>query len=1259
MKTFRIIVFALVAILLCLSACSGGSDDPTEPTPQPEVIKSEITIDSSIITNGLSLTNEKGELSISFTTNERWTLSVASTRSGASWCTPSATSGNKGNATVKFTITENTDYEDRSVSVTIKSGTASKSFIISQKGVEALLLTTDKYEVTQEGGTVEVEVKANIDYQMEISEDAKAWIKESSSRTLTTKKHQLEIAMNEESEKREGQVYFKSGDKVETVKVYQAGGAIILLSQNEYTVCDAGDTISVDIKSNVEFGVQMPEADWIVDEASSRGMSSHTLKYIIQTNEEYDARSASIVFYDKNSELKDTLKVTQVQKDAIIISEKKVSVAKEGETIEVKINTNVDFEVRIPSEVTWITQTDSRALVEKSVYLKVSENTDEESRSAKIVFANMESQLSESVEIIQAGASKASYADGVVTLISAGTMKDLLGDDYLNITSLKVVGPINGDDVVCLRQMLGASEFDDAEKGKLATLDLSESTIVEGGTWYYELSSTSERFYTSNDIIGNQMFRNCTSLENIVLPNTILSIGRSAFRESKSLTTINIPASVSFIGDIAFYNCSSLTSIVIPDGVTSIGEWAFYNCSSLTSIVIPSSITSIGKYAFRGCSSLVSIDIPDSVSYIGESAFKLCSSLVSIKIPDGVTSIENNTFDNCYSLNSIEISESVISIGIYAFYNCSSLRNITIPNSVTSIGVYAFAYCSSLTSINIPNGITTIGSSTFSGCSSLITITIGDAVTSIDGSAFNNCISLREFTCNTSTPPSVDMSYSNWQYDTNTTIYVPKGCESVYRKSIWGECFNVIFEIEKEDAVCYLPYGPTFKSIVELYLRQNVSLSKLKFIANSTTTSQLGIGYGAKCYLIANGEWIEIHTSADEFVAHNNCSQMFSILSLTSIDFGNSFNTSNVEDMSRMFRNCIELTTLDVINFDTSNVTNMQSMFSRCLRLKDLDLSTFDVSKVINMSFMFQGCENLKFLDVSNFYPENVVDISYMFSICHSLEEIDLSKWNTSKVENMGELFWDCPMLKKLDVSSFNTENVTNMKSMFSSCKNLTSLDLTNFDTSKVIDMELMFNGCSSLTELDLSNFDTKNVEDMFGMFEGCSSLSMVNVSNFETNNTKSMNGMFKDCSSLSRIDLSNFNTEQVADMAYMFYNCKSLSELNLSNFKTDNVKSMYMMFDSCSGLKSLIINGFNTSNIKSSIEFYGIFANLPNIELLDLGKHFVVNYANCALTNSIFGNKLGVKIICSNETMELLKKNIGETSLPITWIDAFTNEEF
>lgn len=117
--------FSLAALTFLLTACGGG-DDEEGLTPTPEETAS-ITIDSSIITNGVAFTAEGGEKSVSFTATTDWTLTMAATR-GVSWCTASVGSGGKGSATVKFTTQANADYDDRSVAVTIKAGTASQTF---------------------------------------------------------------------------------------------------------------------------------------------------------------------------------------------------------------------------------------------------------------------------------------------------------------------------------------------------------------------------------------------------------------------------------------------------------------------------------------------------------------------------------------------------------------------------------------------------------------------------------------------------------------------------------------------------------------------------------------------------------------------------------------------------------------------------------------------------------------------------------------------------------------------------------------------------------------------------------------------------------------------------------------------------------------------------------------------------------------------------------------------------------------------------
>ena len=77
--------------------------------------------------------------------------------------------------------------------------------------------------------------------------------------------------------------------------------------------------------------------------------------------------------------------------------------------------------------------------------------------------------------------------------------------------------------------------------------------------------------------------------------------------------------------NIAFTNCSELNNLVIPDGVVSIGSSAFDWCS-LTSVTIPNSVTSIGSSAFSTCQLLTSvtftgtIDEWNSIS-LGDNAF--------------------------------------------------------------------------------------------------------------------------------------------------------------------------------------------------------------------------------------------------------------------------------------------------------------------------------------------------------------------------------------------------------------------------------------------------------------------------------------------------------------------------------------------------------------------------------------------------------------------------------------------------------------
>ena len=363
-------------------------------------------------------------------------------------------------------------------------------------------------------------------------------------------------------------------------------------------------------------------------------------------------------------------------------------------------------------------------------------------------------------------------------------------------------------------------------------------------------------------------------------------------------------------------------------------------------------------------------------------------------------------------------------------------------------------------------------------------------------------------------------------------------------------------------------------------------------MADSMDNLPTSISFSGKSNLLTV-EYLNIDKVTNMYAMFRDCNN------LTSLDVSN-WDTSNVTDMSYMFYNCNKLTSLDVSNWDTSKVTNMKDMFVECTNLTSLDVSNFDTSNVTSMQYMFVECTNLTSLDVSNWDTSKVTNMSYMFYGCKSLTTLDVSNFDTSNVTNMYQMFYNCINLTSLDVSNFDTSNVTNMGNMFVNCNKLTSLDVSNFNTSKVTDMGYMFNGCNNLTSLDVSNFNTSNVTNMIAMFNGCNNLTSLDVSNFNTSNVTNMREMFYNCKSLTTLDLSNFNTSNVTDMGYMFWNCNNLTSLDISNFDTSNATNMYTMFQNCQSLTSLDVSNFDTSKVTN---MQGMFYGCTNLTSLDVSN--------------------------------------------------------
>ena len=151
---------------------------------------------------------------------------------------------------------------------------------------------------------------------------------------------------------------------------------------------------------------------------------------------------------------------------------------------------------------------------------------------------------------------------------------------------------------------------------------------------------------------------------------------------------------------------------------------------------------------------------------------------------------------------------------------------------------------------------------------------------------------------------------------------------------------------------------------------------------------------------------------------------------------------------------------------DTSNVTNMSYMFYECTNLTTIPL--LDTSKVTDMSYMFRDCPSLTTIPALD--TSKVTDMGYMFRNCRNLTTIPLL--DTSKVYNMTYMFRGCRSLTT--IPQLDTSNVTNMYNMFYDCTNIEQIHMTN------INADLTISDCTKM-EKDAIVEVLNNLKDLTG----------------------------------------------------------------------------------------------------------------------------------------------------------------------------------
>ena len=410
----------------------------------------------------------------------------------------------------------------------------------------------------------------------------------------------------------------------------------------------------------------------------------------------------------------------------INIADNSINATSAGGTQEIKLTTNLDYTIEIPEDAqSWLSLApETRALREDTIVFEVTANEGMQ-RYTTVALKDEQGKILQTIIFRQLGTCTEVHVE------TKGELEnELAGYDYANIESLKITGVLNDVDFLFIYRMMP----------NLKNLDIAEVNITA---------------------LPIQAFYKSTNVENLILPNTLITIGEEMFYQSK-LKTVVIPANATTIGNSAFEQCASLISIDIPANVETIGTAVFLYCSSLTSIEIPASVETIKASAFKGCSSLATV------------TFENGSQLKTIE--GGYPS--SGTFADCTALTSIEIPASVETIEAAAFKGCSSLATVTFEkgSQLKTIGGGGSSYYGA-----------------FGQLKNLMTVDMSACtqVKTIGESAFDGDSELRLFKIGTETPPTCGRDAFSG-INPYSVLKVPSGCADAYKaKSGWNNFASI------------------------------------------------------------------------------------------------------------------------------------------------------------------------------------------------------------------------------------------------------------------------------------------------------------------------------------------------------------------------------------------------------------------------------------------------------------------------------------
>ena len=516
--------------------------------------------------------------------------------------------------------------------------------------------------------------------------------------------------------------------------------------------------------------------------------------------------------------------------------------------------------------------------------------------------------------------------------------------------------------------------------------------------------------------VGDGVFSGCTSLEAIILPDSLKRIPGSMFEGDKKLTTVKFGKATDTLsgapkqasGDNikkikknAFAKCESITKVDFGKA-TEIEEKAFIDCTGMTSFHV-GECSVVGTSALENCSALKEITLLAD-QYGGTSA-----EAKSFKDPNKTNSSEGYVFKGCTSAKKITIkTDDKVKLSSGMFQNCSALTAVGGDLSkIQIVGKDCFSGCKSITNLNMPV-LKIIENSAFADCSALKQIT--DDITlpikaeDYGDKAFQNCSALKiSLTGSISTIGSSAFQNSGvTAIDLNGMV----GGTVVIGKSAFADCANLVAAtINSQDAKKFSVGADVFSNCPKL--------QKAVYDGPIITASMF-----KNCPKLSDVRILADVINANAF---ENCG---SIQSLLNKNDGKIITAKEIDNAA--FRGCASLINLSA---NKETIFKGAQQYSGCKALKSANVSTLTAG-------MFENCTSL-----TEVKTENVSAVPQAaFQNCTKLGSFDFKG-----IETIGSAAFANTGFKNI-VLPADVKTIGN--NAFTNCANAETASIANKDAS-------------------------------------------------------------------------------------------------------------------------------------------------------------------------------------------------------------------